>query len=195
MYSVKLALTTIDMKKFSPVAFFISVIGFTMAAIIYCSSMFHYFLLDRFGWLNLLHVLVFIVFVPMVFYLNKQQEAETMSTTDSIETGFINSIQSKFKIHPAFPAWVVILFITCYAVSAISVCMFLFNPTQALLMDGKYVLYNHGSITRNITEAEYYTFKGNDERGWSGGWMLFYLYALLQYYAIWKYSGKHAVLQ
>lgn len=45
------------------------------------------------------------------------------------------------------------------------------------IVDGKYVLQNHGNIIREITMEEYDAFQANELRGFSGHWMAFYAFA------------------
>ena len=42
------------------------------------------------------------------------------------------------------------------------------------IKDGHYFLQNHGQITRQITEKEYYHYKAGNLRGFSGHWIAFY---------------------
>jgi hypothetical protein len=45
---------------------------------------------------------------------------------------------------------------------------------SANIVDGVYVLQNHGSFVRELTELQYNEYKANNLRGFSGHWMLFY---------------------
>jgi hypothetical protein len=42
------------------------------------------------------------------------------------------------------------------------------------IIDGKYVLENHGTLIRELSEVEYFKLRANEIRGFSGHWMVFY---------------------
>ena len=42
------------------------------------------------------------------------------------------------------------------------------------IWEGQYVLHNHGTLIRNITEQEYTAYKAAEVRGFSGHWLAFY---------------------
>jgi hypothetical protein len=42
------------------------------------------------------------------------------------------------------------------------------------IKDGQYILENHGTFIKILTEAEYNHFQANIVRGFSGHWLLFY---------------------
>jgi hypothetical protein len=54
------------------------------------------------------------------------------------------------------------------------------------IIDGKFVLHNHGRIIKNLTEQQYHHYKALELRGFSGHWIAFYGIATAVLY---KFSG------
>jgi hypothetical protein len=64
--------------------------------------------------------------------------------------------------------------IFAYAILNFLIFMKLTEGGNPSIQDGKYVLLNHGTLIREITQAEYHSFCANEVRGFSGHWLVFY---------------------
>lgn len=117
---------------------------------------------------------LFFVWLPTVLSLKQRPEFK--------EGGFSN------LKHPG-KFWKAIFKGTPKLIAAISIFFFVYAMVNFLLfmaealegapqiIDGKYVINNHGEITE-ISQQEYKNAKANEIRGFSGHWMAFYAVAM-----------------
>ena len=110
-----------------------------------------------------LHFGVFIVFIPIFFSMKRTFGAKpTMA-----------------QIRDEFPRWVVVLGICMMAYTLVNFLLFALNTAggSPSIKDGKYLLLNHGTLIREISESEYRQFMANIARGFSGHWLFFYFFS------------------
>lgn len=137
-----------------------SLIGFVTALVVHIAALTGIDVADRFPAVWGLHVGVFVVFIPFLFSSRK-----TLGP------------KPKFaQIRAAFPMWTVGLGICIFAYALVNFALFMLkteggNPS---IEDGKFVLMNHGTLVRELSAAEYSSFKANVVRGFSGHWLVFY---------------------
>ena len=107
-----------------------------------------------------LHFGIFVVFIPFVFSSRKAFGAKLKLA----------------ELRGSFPTWVIAVGIAIFAYAAVNFLLFMLateggNPD---FRDGKYVLLSHGKLIRELTQAEYSSFRANEIRGFSGHWLVFY---------------------
>jgi hypothetical protein len=113
----------------------------------------------------LLHIGIFIVFIPAVATQNSKR-----------------SIQDKksAQFGPLAPVWMKKLTGALFMYMFINFAIFIYmmsggSPSQR---DGGYVLQSHGKVIRQISEHEYHRYRAYEVRGLSGHWMAFYSIAM-----------------
>lgn len=108
----------------------------------------------------LLHIGVFVIFVPFVFSSRKYL---------GVKPGFA-------EIRASFPDWVIVMGIAIFAYAIINFFLFMVATEwgSPSIRNGKYILHSHGKLIRELTQAEYSSFKANEVRGFSGHWLIFY---------------------
>jgi hypothetical protein len=115
---------------------------------------------EQFPAVWMLHVGIFIVFVPYVFSSRKT----------------MGSRPSWAQYRDLVPGSILWTGVGIFAYVFLNFALFM-NATEggnAALREGKYLLLQHGTLIRELTQAEYAAFKANEVRGFSGHWMLFY---------------------
>ena len=108
----------------------------------------------------LLHIGVFLVFVPFVFASRKVLgDKPTLS-----------------HIRTLLPSWVVAVgaFIVVYAMVNFLLFFLRTQGGNAAIQDGHFVLLEHGRLIRELSESEYTSFRVNHVRGFSGHWLALY---------------------
>ena len=122
-----------------------------------------------------LHVLVFVVWFPTIFMLLQNPEIKELRKKRSKNPFAIWAIAFKETPKP-----IILLVIIGFVYPIVS--FFIFMQTseggEPNIIDGQYVLTNHGDIIREITEKEYHSFQVNKLRGFSGIWIAFYSMAM-----------------
>ena len=111
-------------------------------------------------WVWVLHLGIFVVFIPMVFFQGMASRKD-----------FWN------KIFAALPRWAGYTIKAFFAYAIINFALFFFLSRGGVpdVRDGKYVLHSHGQVIRELSENEYEWQKAYVVRGFSGHWMIFYL--------------------
>jgi hypothetical protein len=145
------------MKRILGVA---SLLGFAAALIVHIAALMGIDVSENFPAVWGLHAGIFVVFIPFVFFSRKSLSPKPTFA----------------QICAAFPMWVVGLGICVFAYALANFALFILkteggNPS---IVDGKFVLMNHGTLIRELTAVEYSTFKANEVRGFSGHWLVFY---------------------
>jgi hypothetical protein len=109
----------------------------------------------------MLHLLPFLLFIPMIFLLRARE----------VEDGDV--LKSFFA---TMPKWVKYAFYVLGAYTLINFLLFLYLMEGGSLdiRGGKYILHNHGTIIRELTEQEYKLHETYVLRGFSGHWLWFY---------------------
>lgn len=117
-----------------------------------------------------LHVGVFVVFIPMVLAMNK-----TLGSRPSFQ-----------QIRAGFPAWVVVAGIGLLAWTMFNFMLSMsgLEGEPGLSESGRYVLSRRGQLIREINFDEFTRLKALQVRAFSGHWLLFYFvpYAYFMFY-------------
>ncbi len=155
----------------------LAAVGFVLALIVHGMTCAGIDVTGRFPAAWLLHLGIFVVFLPFVFALRAKQ-----GTMPRTPWGF-------FADRPAWVQWL--------AGAAFIYTFFnFFTAFQSGgtpdIRNGEYVLHNHGRIIRHLTEAEYHQERARVARGFSGHWLLFYLIPALYFLA--PVSGRREEL-
>jgi len=147
--------------------------GFFSSLFVHLSTFFGIDLSKHVPWVWVLHLGIFVVFIPMVFVQGLESRKD-----------FWN------KIFAAIPRWGRYTIKAFFAYAVINFAMFFFLSKGGVpdVRDGKYVLHNHGQVIRELSEDEYEWQKAYVLRGFSGHWMVFYLIAAIVFW----YRGRRA---
>jgi hypothetical protein len=119
-------------------------------------------------WAIVIHVGVFVLFIPMCF-----QNYASLKDRSFFWSEFSNGR----------PKWVVptIKLIGLFFVVHFVLFLIESHAASPQIKDGQYVLDNHGQIQQIITQREYLHLKGAELRLFATGWMCFY-FVLLAYW-------------
>ena len=134
--------------------------GFSVSLAVHVSALFGVDVSAKIPFIWLLHVGIFVVFIPFVLSSRKVLgESPTFA-----------------EIRTAFPAWVLVLGGVIFAYAVINFLLFAFATEGGgpSIRDGKFILQSHGRLIREISPTEYAAFKANQVRGFSGHWLVFY---------------------
>lgn len=151
--------------------FVLSAIGLVVSLVIHISLYFDINVQDLPISPFILHIGVFIVFIPSLIFLL----IENNDKPD--EDGRVNPLKTLYKESPKYLIGIVsILYI--YAILNFILFMGTMEGGPSI-RDGKYILSNHGNIIRELSFEEYQLYRRREVKGFSGHWMLFYSAALL----------------
>ena len=139
---------------------FVALAGFAMALSAHVTALMGIDVAKDFPAVWSLHFGIFLVFIPFVFSSKK-----SLGTKPTFA-----------QIRKAFPPWIVGVGVCIFVYAVLNFALFMLkteggNPS---VVDGKFVLMNHGTLVRELTAVEYSTFKANEVRGFSGHWLVFY---------------------
>ena len=148
--------------------------GFGISLLVHLSTFFGIHLQDTIPAVWLLHLGIFIVFIPMVFATQKLQHRKD----------FWRSFFS------TMPKWTGILAKGLFVYAFLNFALFFVLSKGGVpeRRDEKYVLHAHGQIIKELTREEYDWQQAYVLRGFSGHWMVFYLIPALYFF----YSEKRA---
>ena len=162
-----LALTGSDKNKVSVTRRFLAILSLAglAASMVVCVGSFKGLTLDRMGsWMFVLHVGIFVLLIPMYAI-----EYPAIRNRTFFRDGFRRGkpVWAYYMVQ-FFGAFFIIHFILFLLVS---------HGAAPRIVDGKFVLSNHGQITKWLTEAEFLSLKGYELRIFATGWMFFYSFA------------------
>jgi len=146
-------------------------IGFALGLIVHVISLAGIYIGDKVPYIWGLHVGIFVVWLPAILELRKNPDLKQPS---------FGTMTNPFKffgtIFKDTPKPVMIISVVFFFYAMINFFLFMQAGGGGVpdIMDGKYVINNHGSIIRELTESEYFKMKANEIRGFSGHWMAFY---------------------
>ena len=158
--------------------FFIAVAGFSLAAIVHFCALAG-INLNLYFPVFLLHILVFVVFIPAILIFNQNPKIKELKKQRSREA---NKAIRKEMFRNA-PRALKILVGACFVYAIINFMLFMSSqagtPEEK---DGTYYLQNKGTFIRNITKKEYDFHLTNEVRGFSGHWLLFFGASMMMLY-------------
>jgi len=137
----------------------VAVVGFVISAAVHLLALSGADVLARFPQVWLLHIGIFVVFLPYVFASRKMLGARPTLAL----------------IRTQFPDWVVMIGLCLFAYTIANFVLFLLAvPGNPEIQEGKFLLVNHGRVLRELTADEYAALRTQHIRGFSGHWMFFY---------------------
>ena len=137
-----------------------ALVGFCLSIVVHVSALFGVDVLAKAPYVWLLHLGIFVVFIPLVFSSRK-----VFGANPSLST-----------IRSAFPAWVVVLGVGIFAYAALNFLLFALatDGGSPSMQNGRFILQSHGRFVRELSSTEYTAFRANEVRGFSGHWLAFY---------------------
>jgi hypothetical protein len=151
------------------ILFFIAVTGWSLAITFHLLALLDVDVETHFPFVWLLHVGIFVVWLPAVLKLRKMKESE------GVNMGTFNGLSIFKPIMATTPKWILMLAGAGFVYAGINFTLFIFSQHGTpSVRDGQYILHNHGHIIKVLTAAEYAHYKANEVRGFSGHWIAFY---------------------
>jgi hypothetical protein len=145
----------------------LSAMGFTLALVVHALTFAHIDVSEKYPLVWVLHVGLFVVFVPLVFSARKVSGSNPeYRDFRSLFSGWGNAL-------------ITVVFI--YAIVNFVVFMFLSQGGVPAIRDGQFILHSHGKLVRILTEQEYHDQRAYVLRGFSGHWLVFYLVPALYF--------------
>lgn len=158
------------MKRF---LFYFALTGWTLGLIIHLLSIAGIDIRDKTSFFWILPVCIFVVWVPAIFVLKKNEELKAYQ-----QSGMLNKMNPSgfFKIIFRYtPTWLIVISIAGFFYAIVNFLLFMISqPGEPDFKNGHYILQNQGQLIRTITEQEYHHYKANEIRGISGHLLAFY---------------------
>ena len=134
--------------------------GLLLSLAVHVASLAHVDVASAYPEVWLLHVGIFLVFIPFVFLSRR-----TLGAKPSLAT-----------VKAAFPMSLVAIGCVLIAYTALNFLLFFLasDGGSPAIKDGSFVLQEHGHFIRQLSSAEYTRYRANELRGFSGHWLLFY---------------------
>jgi hypothetical protein len=139
---------------------FAALTGFVLAAVAHVYALAGVDVAEHVPLVRLLHVGVFIVFIPFVFSSRK----------------ILGKHPSLADMRALVPGRVFAVGLAVFIYAMVNFALFI-AATQGgnpAIEAGQYVLKNHGRLIRELSFAEYEALRANELRGFSGHWLFFY---------------------
>lgn len=153
--------------------FYFAITGWVLACLAHLLTLAGFNVFAEVPFIWILHIGIFVVFVPAIFFLNKNEEFQAYQQAKKERRKAASGLVS--IVFKGVPQWLKIMVFGSFFYAILN--FFLFASSQdgtPALQDGQYILHNHGKFIKNITEQEYNDYKANELRGFSGHWLLFY---------------------
>jgi len=154
---------------------YIAAAGLILSIVVHLLSLFGIDVSGPVPFVWMLHLGIFVVWFPAILELRKNQEIKEIKAKSGINP--IKFYSTIFKGIPK-PLMYFMIFILVYATLNFFFFMKFSGGGGPGIQNGKYVIENHGTILKEITESQYFSMKANEIRGFSGVWMVFYSFAL-----------------
>ena len=127
----------------------------------------------------LLHIGIFVVFVPMVFSM--QWEFGTRRDR-AAQRGDWPARRATWAAQMSFfPRWARAVIVAAMVYTAYNFFTALPFGGTPQVRNGQFVLVSHGTFIRTLSEDEYLAMKRGEVRGFSGHWIFFYLVPTLYF--------------
>lgn len=145
----------------------LAALGLILSIVVHFSTFAGVDPLDRFPLVWLLHIGIFVVFVPGIYTTRKKPARKD------------RSLASEFPYAPRRMAWMTGIFSAYALVNFVIFLGLMYEGQPKQQDDGTYAMKNHGKLVREINEEEFHRYQGYVARGFSGHWMAFYSASLL----------------
>jgi hypothetical protein len=149
--------------------FFFALIGWVLGLCVHLTAALgDYDLTGPFPGLWLLHVGAIAVWLPTVLILKDNPELKHLKNNLNPRTFF-------GQIAKEAPAWLRVIAMAGFFYAIINFMFFMVSQHGTPdIMNGQYVLQNHGKIVRTISLSEYGHYQALQTRAFSGHWIAFY---------------------
>lgn len=151
----------------------LAVIGLVLSLVVHGATFFDIDVQSHLPYVWLLHIGIFVVFIPAVILQNQRLKA--------MNAGAASPRAPQRDAFYGMPRWlrrtVGALFL--YTMVNFGLFMYQLEGSPHKRPDGTYELTEHGRLLRPITAAEYRHFRALETRGFSGHWILFYAVSAL----------------
>jgi hypothetical protein len=166
------------MKKY---LFYFAISCLTLALGVHLLSIVGIDVNETFPFIWLLHIGIFIVWIPVIMETKKNKELQESKGSKLKQSEFYNVLFN------GAPNWMRMIAMGCFFYAILNFFLFTFSQGGTpSIKDGEYILQNHGTLIKTLTKEEYHHFKANEVRGFSGHWILFYGVATV---ALFRFSG------
>jgi hypothetical protein len=142
-----------------------ALLGLVASLAVHLAALLGIDLATRFPAVWLLHLGIFVVFIPFVFQARR----------------VLGPRPSRGAIWALYPRWALLLGVFLAGYVMLNFLLFLHAAEGGgpAIRDGRYVLQAHGQVLRPLTAAEYHAQQANILRGFSGHWLIFYYVPLV----------------
>ena len=155
------------------ILFWVAVTGWVLGLLVHVLSIFDVDVQTQIPYIWLLHLGIFVVWIPAILTLRKSESIRMFENPDTLKR--MNPIAFFKVICEKTPVWIVVIAAAGLFYAFVNFLLFMTMQTGTpALKDGQYYLHNHGKLIRNITEQEYHHYKASLLRGFSGHWIAFY---------------------
>lgn len=155
------------------IIFFLALAGWIASLIIHIVSIADVDVMSMFPFILLLHLGVFVVWLPAILEMKANKELQTIQSK-----GIFSKFNPKYFYNSIFkntPNFLKAIAIIGFIYAFINHIIALKTETGTVdIKEGQYILHNHGNFIRNITEQEYHHFKALNTRVFSAVWLVFY---------------------
>jgi hypothetical protein len=160
-----------EIKMKSKLLFYTAAIGFLLSLVAHFCTYLGINPQKQFPLVWILHLGIFVVFIPAVFHMKKHCNDNKKYS--------INNIDNFFKGMQFAPVWMKVLCVvfSIYAFFNFLIFVSLTSKGSPDMVNGKYALSDHGKIVQYINREEYDKYQSYEVRGFSGHWMIFYLFS------------------
>ncbi len=158
------------MKKF---LFYFAITGWILGLTVHLLSLVDIDVTQKAPFIWLLHIGIFIVWIPVVLDLKNNEELQVYKQSGM--SNRMNPLEFYKIVFKETPTWMSIIAIGGFFYAFINFLLFISSQSGTPdIKDGQYILQNHGQLIKTITLQEYHHYKANEVRGFSGHWILFY---------------------
>ena len=174
------------------VLFYFAITGWTLGLIVHLLAIADYNATEKVPFIWLLHISVFIVWLPAVLILTKNEELKAFRQSGSFRQ--LNPIVASKIFFGQTPIWLKTIAIAGFFYAIINGVLFMVISELGTpdIKNGQYILHDHGKLIKTLTEQEYYNYKTNEVRFFSGHWLLFYGLAAAVLFPYHKQTKKAA---
>ena len=146
-----------------------ALLGLVSSLAVHLAALLGIDLATRFPAVWLLHLSIFVVFIPFVFQARR----------------VLGPRPSRAAIRALCPGWALLLGVFLAGYVALNFALFIHKNEggSPLIRDGQFVLQAHGRFIRTLTAEEYQAQQVNILRGFSGHWLIFYYVPLVYFMA------------
>lgn len=166
--------------KKEKIFFYVAVGGFISALLAHLLSLLGVNLQDVFPPIFILHLIIFVVWIPAVLKLNNIKKEYKIKYGEYPKITPLNL--RKFIPHTPKILLMLPVFFLIYGAFSFFLFQITVEGGGPSIIDAKYVLSNHGDVIREITFAEYQKFQAAEIRFFSSLWLVFYSAASLMLY-------------